>query len=86
MQDSTVSGKNHVILHKFRCRCNEGNQQFNLHPLFHYPLIVQESRQSSIACFHQRNEMGLGFLIYSVTSLNQIVLTEQIAKKATECS
>lgn len=61
---------------------NEGNQQFNLHPLFHYPLIMQESRQSAIACFQQRNEMGLGFLIYGVTSLNQIVLTEQIAKTA----
>ena len=61
---------------------NEGNQQFNLHPLFHYPLIIQKSRQSSIACFYQRNEMSLGFLIYSVTSLNQIVLTEQMAKNA----
>jgi len=26
--------------------------------------------------------MSLGFLIYSVTSLNQIVLTEQMAKNA----
>lgn len=61
---------------------NEGNQQFNLGPLFHYPLIRQESRESFIVCFHQRNAVGLGFLIYHVTSLNQIVLTEQVAKKA----